>query len=109
MRMTFAVKQKGKRMRYIDADALKKELTLPKESKEMGELLTIIIHQTIDEQPTADVRPNVRGEWIKLRMRGRGVQCSICGNTLDMRGVNAGRGDANFCPNCGSYNGGDTE
>lgn len=29
------------------------------------------------------------------------VRCSKCGNTLDMDGVNAGRGDANFCPNCG--------
>ncbi len=46
--------------RYIDADALKAVLTLPKESKEMGELLTIIIHQTIDEQPTVDVVEVVR-------------------------------------------------
>ena len=30
------------------------------------------------------------------------VKCSECGNTLDMHGVNAGRGDANFCPNCGT-------
>lgn len=29
------------------------------------------------------------------------VRCSKCKNTLDIRGVNAGRGDANFCPNCG--------
>ena len=27
--------------------------------------------------------------------------CSECGNYLDFDGVNAGRGDANFCPNCG--------
>ena len=30
------------------------------------------------------------------------VKCSVCNNTLDMYGVNAGRGDANFCPNCGA-------
>ena len=29
------------------------------------------------------------------------VRCSKCGNTLDLDGVNAGRGSANFCPNCG--------
>ncbi len=29
------------------------------------------------------------------------VRCSKCGNTLDMDGVNAGRGQTNFCPNCG--------
>lgn len=46
----------------------------------------------------------IKGEWIK----GKGfwnkntVQCSLCGNYLDMDGVNGGRGDANFCPNCGA-------
>ena len=30
------------------------------------------------------------------------VKCSICGNILDLNGVNAGRGDANFCPECGA-------
>lgn len=29
-------------------------------------------------------------------------RCSECGNYLDFSGLNAGRGDANFCPNCGS-------
>lgn len=50
-------------------------------------------------------------EWIrrvdKKRFFATGVfrdsivKCSKCGNTLDMDGVNAGRGSANFCPNCG--------
>ena len=49
----------------------------------------------IDNQPTADVRENVRGEWID---RGKDMtirwQCSECG-----------RKDThiyNFCPNCGA-------
>ena len=29
-------------------------------------------------------------------------KCSNCGNYLDFRGVNAGRGAANYCPNCGA-------
>ena len=29
-------------------------------------------------------------------------KCSECGNYLDFSGLNAGRGDANFCPNCGA-------
>ena len=29
-------------------------------------------------------------------------KCSNCGNYLDFHGVNAGRGDANYCPNCGA-------
>lgn len=28
--------------------------------------------------------------------------CSICGNYLTFSRVNAGCGDANFCPNCGA-------
>ena len=27
---------------------------------------------------------------------------SNCGNFLDFGGVNVGRGDANYCPNCGA-------
>lgn len=45
------------------------------------------------------------GEWIKksdgiIFKREWGI-CSECGNTLDFAGLNAGRGNANFCPNCG--------
>lgn len=29
-------------------------------------------------------------------------RCSECGNYLDFSGLNAGRGDANFCPHCGA-------
>ena len=44
------------------------------------------------------------GRWLSLQgWFNKGVvKCSECGNTLDMDGVNAGRGDANFCPNCGA-------
>lgn len=35
------------------------------------------------------------GHWI-------GYKCSECGNTLDFNGLNCGRGDANYCPNCGA-------
>lgn len=40
------------------------------------------------------------GEWIKEQ--GSIYKCSKCRNILDFDGVNAGRGDANFCPNCGA-------
>lgn len=45
-----------------------------------------------------------RGEWIKTKgfWNKNTVQCSLCGNYLDMDGVNGGRGDANHCPNCGA-------
>ena len=40
-----------------------------------------------------------RGEWIRIDKHT--VQCPLCHRYLDLRGVNAGRGDANYCPNCG--------
>lgn len=48
-----------------------------------------------------------KGMWLYLDKDKRFfhphiVKCSVCNNTLDMYGVNAGRGDANFCPNCGA-------
>ena len=41
-----------------------------------------------------------RGEWIRIDKHT--VQCSLCHRYLDLRGVNAGRGDANYCPSCGA-------
>lgn len=40
------------------------------------------------------------GKWIHTN--GNTFKCSICGNFLNFHGVNAGRGDANYCPNCGA-------
>ena len=60
----------------------------------------------LQQQPTVEAKPVKHGRWIPLSgwCNRDFVKCSECGNTLDMNGVNAGRGDANFCPNCGSKN-----
>ena len=50
----------------------------------------------------ADVVPVVHRKWKKIGEWGRVYRCNQCGNFLDFDGVNAGRGDANFCPNCGA-------
>lgn len=46
------------------------------------------------------------GHWVRLEtrrfFRSHDFKCSECGNTLDFDGVNCGRGDANYCPNCGA-------
>ena len=47
-------------------------------------------------------QPERTGKWIKEKSRGQLYQCSACNNYLDFRGVNAGRGSANYCPNCGA-------
>ena len=57
---------------------------------------------------TYDVQPK-KGKWITeydswggLFKTVRAHKCSICNHYLDFDGVNAGRGDANYCPNCGA-------
>lgn len=54
----------------------------------------------IENAKTIDAKPIVHAHWIKQEHEL--FKCSNCGNYLDFRGVNAGRGDANYCPNCGT-------
>ena len=58
-----------------------------------------------------DIQPERKhGKWEPIGWSGRIHKCNQCGNMLDFGGVNAGRGDANFCPNCGAdMRGGDFE
>ena len=68
------------------------------------------VEEILKSIPAADVVPVVRGRWVQTggkysrhkTIDRRILTCSVCGNTLYMEGVNAGRGDANFCPNCGA-------
>ena len=80
--------------RYIDAGALNLHGTI-------DEVLWEIYHA-----PAADVRENVRGEWIDFSMSIKGVPveaCGVCGMwSLGM--------DKNYCPYCGAkMKGGDAE
>lgn len=90
--------------RYIDADRLIDDIRPFAEydsnlnNKDWVRRFEVVI----DNQPTADVRENVRGEWID---RGKDMtirwQCSECG-----------RRDThiyNFCPNCGADMRGDND
>ena len=47
------------------------------------------------------------GHWINAKVGklfpSNDFKCSECGNILDFDGVNCGRGDANYCPNCGCH------
>ena len=58
--------------------------------------------EAVMQLPAADVTPVVHGKWKKIGVWGRVYRCNQCGNFLDFDAVNAGRGDANFCPNCGA-------
>jgi len=78
--------------RYIDADELMKrwEELSPRGRKEFD--------QVIMTQPTANLRENVRGEWITdTESALAGNVCSACGKV-----ANNIFHKTNFCPNCGA-------
>lgn len=105
--------------RYIDAEHLLSEIQELKKSpwftdctNEMArvsrkEAVEIVEALCINREPTADVRENVRGKWIKggeqpyFRKHFDIVVCSICNKRGEHRW--------NFCPNCGADMRGDTE
>lgn len=53
----------------------------------------------IEDLPSAQPERKT-GHWIKAARWGRVYYCDQCRNYLDFDGVNAGRGSANYCPNC---------
>lgn len=59
----------------------------------------------IEQIQRIDAEPVKHARWIDqqhLIFKHEIFKCSNCGNFLDFGGVNAGRGDANYCPNCGA-------
>lgn len=81
-------------MRYIDADKLKSDI---KEIAKItgGNLTEFEALGVLSGQPTADVRENVRGKWIKGGMSSLyKCQCSECGCYH--------RAMYDFCPSCGA-------
>ena len=98
-------------MRFIDAEKLQ-ELFL----KRYDELLNLIeagnktidipsfIGKLINDAPTADVKPVVRGEWIEYP-RAHYFKCNKCKYTVPYRKamiLTNGEREYNFCPHCGA-------
>ena len=89
-------------MRYIDANKFAKqayEVAYPivhdNNSNERG--LTLMgIAQLLDDQPIADVRENVRGEWLHKKTTDDYHVTGQCSNCHERRRID------NFCPNCGA-------
>lgn len=73
--------------RYIDADKLQRH----------GKRGGVVYWKDIEAQPTADVRENVRGEWIFPYGDKKYKRCSVCGRVFYSIPYNT-----NFCPNCGA-------
>lgn len=88
--------------RYIDADLLKQSIPNTKmdefENCRYCRLLDEEqVKDLIDQQPTADVRENVKGWWFPNKHEGAGYGyfvCSACG--ADFYNI------YDFCPNCGA-------
>ena len=86
--------------RYIDADKTLKAIT-----SQFDDCVCIAdVIYVFDNQPTADVRENVSGEWIDRSVRKRYanghdtyevfVECSNCECLTDIK--------SDFCPDCGA-------
>lgn len=90
--------------RYIDADKLKQEFNTSGVVYTYG---TQIISM-VDNQPTADVRENVRGEWEHWGSPFSDesevidtIVCSVCGARF-IEPKDETKGEYNYCPNCGA-------
>ena len=76
--------------RYIDAEKFKR---MYREQLNCVFLaLQKSLEEAIDDVPTADVRPNVHGEWAKICWKA--FRCSECKNISEYY--------TDFCPNCGA-------
>ena len=60
----------------------------------------VAFQQDVDQIKRIEAEPVKHAHWIKQKREV--FKCSNCGNYLDFGGVNAGRGDASYCPSCGA-------
>lgn len=86
---------------YIEREAVIKGFT--DLLQKPGDIYPTDITTMMQSVPAADVRPVVRGEWIDPEDIVC-YKCSSCGKSTNWE-----RPDVpfQFCPRCGSYNGGD--
>lgn len=96
-------------MRAIDAEELKRSIAV---SALIDDQKTL--EQIIDEQPTIEERK--KGKWTpkEERQKQEIFICSECGGWAyspwigSRKNPKPNRCKYNYCPNCGSYNGGET-
>lgn len=96
--------------RYIDADAFEAfgyEVNGGSDDFKDGfdEGVQFVL-ECIDNVPTADVRPNFKGEWIPIEKGEKGYsagdfRCSVCGLPNKCYSLTP------YCCNCGAYMRGD--
>lgn len=88
--------------RYIDADKLLKNWceSICKAKPNCSD--DCFVYDEITNAPTADVRENVRGEWINYDKKYRLATCSKCNKItmFELWGTKVKFYD--YCPNCGA-------
>ena len=95
--------------RYIDADDLEQKLVEKGQASkryklgEIWELNGAELRDVIRGIPTANVRENVKGEWLHTPTWW--IYCSVCGKEPP----NESNVATDFCPNCGADMRGGTE
>jgi membrane protease subunit (stomatin/prohibitin family) len=104
-----AIRTKGEQKAYLDgyemcAECIEKYLSA--EGKKQLECLLSAVRNAVEiEDISALSEEDNTMEWISAKVGklfpSNDYKCSKCGNILDFDGVNCGRGDAKFCPNCG--------
>lgn len=87
------------RQAAIDALHMDTSIIPFKKAREYADATISEIRNRLEKLPSAEPK---RGKWIKTARWGRVYYCNQCRNYLDFDGVNAGRGNTNFCPNCGA-------
>ena len=85
--------------RYIDADKLDDLITqLNNEGRHITRADIKMIDHILSEIPTADVRENVKGEWIVGELYNEPCTCSVCKHTFPRKAYFL----YSYCPNCGA-------
>lgn len=84
--------------KYIDVE----KIIIPKEFFEGSNVPMLL--DWINHQPVADVRENVKGEWIAVENAcfDTSYKCSICGEEFFLEVGTPKENEYNFCPNCGA-------
>ena len=94
-------------MRFIDADALKKENERLLHC-DFPYLSETTLEELIDEAPTIDVVPVKRGEWVEYpyclcyegALTEEDIACSSCGAVFNV--IDNCTETFKYCPNCGA-------
>ena len=76
-----------------------------KYDEKLYERIMQILGERIKPSPSAE--PRKKGKWLRLNDIDGFVRCSSCGTFWDYSIIDTLH--FHFCPNCGSYNGGEVE